>query len=298
MEKAKKKNNSAPNDVPISNAVPEVSKPRAGETGIFLALIGLAFTGFIALEQANGVVTVRWLPSLIGYFLLTSLSLWSFWQWEVIKGWRKRNRVIALIIFGLILASASAFGVGTQYHRDHPRSVTIIGAVATNVSHPKGEKVGGIEWQDDYGELLVNIQNGAEESISNVDLAVQVLDEGVIHDMGQLSTIPVCEFHPPDYAELDNEGVRILDKTGGASIFLTSRYGWELGGKKVPDFSNQWTFFCPRLARKAELRLILATSANKNGAIPKKVRVFGRYDVASDEGNITVKIDTTVNVKR
>jgi hypothetical protein len=42
----------------------------------------------------------------------------------------------------------------------------------------------------------------------------------------------------------------------------------------------------------------LATSANKNGAIPKKVRVFGRYDVASDEGNITVKIDTTVNVKR
>jgi len=160
------------------------------------------------------------------------------------------------------------------------------------VSYPKGTKFGGIEWQEDYGELDLDINNPQEEAIQNIDVTVQVL-EGVIFYMGQLSDVSGVESHPIGVPDLKAHYV------GPAGKGFTLTFSGEMARVGDNPFSPTWKLFCPRLSGKTTLKLVLATSAEKNtGAQPTHVHVFGNYEHVDDGGRKTVRVNTKVAVDR
>jgi hypothetical protein len=73
-----------------------------------------------SLLQWNGVVTVRWELSTLGYVIATVLCLWSFSRWEVPARWKRIWRWAATALIAIALLSAGSLGVITEYRREHP----------------------------------------------------------------------------------------------------------------------------------------------------------------------------------
>lgn len=269
-------------------------KPKHIDTGLFLTIIGLAGTGIIALLQWNGVVTVRWAWSAVGYALLVVLSLWAFWNWEVIHRSRQAARIASSVLFGSLLVAIPSIGVVSQYRREHeqpPQSVITMNVLSTHMAYPKGRMLAGIEWREGYGELRVTIKNGGNSTIQNVDLTIQVFDNANIWDIGQLSDIPGVEFHPLD--NLPDFNIRINGVDGG---YINSPFRDMFNGKGI-SLSDRWKIFCQRLTDKAELRLVLATLADKTGsAVSTKIRLSGNYELMPREGSKNVMVDLIVPV--
>jgi hypothetical protein len=274
-------------------SVPEHNHPKI-ETGLVVAIISSAI-GFIAiLLQWNGVVEVKWVPSLIGYAVLVSVSMWALWRWEVAQDSHRHFRVVLFAFGSVLLISASANGVVTQYRREQPlRSVLTMSALATNVSYPQGTKFGGIVWEKSYGQLDLDITNPQEDAIQSIDVTVQVLDKGIIWNVGQLSDLSGVEFHPTGVPD-----VRARERGAAGNDFtVTFSDILALAGDK--PFSDKWKIFCPRLSGDAALKLVLATSTDeKTGAQPTRLRIFGNYEHVSNEGTRAVPVDTTVAVDR
>jgi hypothetical protein len=232
----------------------------------------------------------------IGFLVLIPVALDLVWHspyTHLLKSYQKT--------FTALLASAAIVLVGSyvvlgEYKKEHPKDVLLVTSRAPNITYAKGERIGGIEWKDEYGDLRITIENSAEPSIQNVDLTVQVLDKGFIWDMGQLSSIPGIEFRPPD--DFPDVGVRLYG-TDGETSTVTLRDMLDHQGMKGLPFSDHYKVFCPRLIGKTQLRLILATETEKiTGPTPTKVRIFGSYELMPGEGSKTVRIDTTVPVNR
>jgi hypothetical protein len=289
------KQSSAASFLPLSQ--PKRNKHRTLDTSLVLSIIALAIGVIIALLQWNGVVSVRWQLSIACYLSVSIGCLWALWNWEVAQAWPSLRRITFCISIGIILAGISASGVITEYKREQtPKSVLEVSSQTTGLSYEKGTKIGGIEWEGRYGDLRVNVDNNWQESIENVDLTVQVIPEGIIFSMGQMSNIPAVEFqHPnllmPDFRLRTNAG-----STFSVSAFLRNMF--DLGLIKEPVFSNKWRVFCPLLIGKSELRLILAVPVDKSGGIlPRTVKVFGTYELMPSEGSKRVKVDLTTSIK-
>jgi hypothetical protein len=255
---------------------------------------------FVGLAMAFILIVIGWKLNTAGANWLLIVS------WGLVAVSVFRTPPIAQQVFiqrglwTLLIASCVGLGLcwlsGWQPPKEPVTSVLSISARAPNITYPKGKKIGGIEWQEGYGELQVTVQNTAEATIQNLDLTVQVLDEGTILNMGQLSDISGIEFRPPDDAP--DLGVTLIGKDGSVGT-VTTRDIQNRAGVKFPIFSNHWKVFLPRLIGMAKLRLVLATETRKIvGVIPTKVKVFGSYELMPGEGSKTVRVDTTVPINR
>src|ERR1017187_5178802 len=70
---------------------------RHHDTALFLTVVfGLA-TVAAYLLQSNGVLTVPWIPSLIGYALMLAVFCWAFHNWDVPYRWLPWQRRSLLI---------------------------------------------------------------------------------------------------------------------------------------------------------------------------------------------------------
>jgi hypothetical protein len=90
------------------------------DTGLFVAIVGIVLMLVIALLQWNGVVTVRWGISALGYSFLVIVSIVAFWKWEVSAMWETGRRWVSAILLTVVLAAISMLGISTQYEREHP----------------------------------------------------------------------------------------------------------------------------------------------------------------------------------
>lgn len=101
---------------------PATHEKKHIDTSLLLAVVGVITTGFVALLQWNGVVSIRWAFSLAGYALLTACSLLAFWKWEVSSSWSKSRRIAVFLALMTALSGISGLGVVTQYQREHTQS--------------------------------------------------------------------------------------------------------------------------------------------------------------------------------
>lgn len=262
---------------------PPKSSTKTLDTSLFVAILSFPVTGIIALLQWNGVVTVHWALSLVGYVALSSLSLWSFWRWEFVHNLDMVVRFLFSVVLGMLLVVVSTLGVASQYRREHPRSV--LSATALNANFVPGEKF-KIE---KHSDVRVVIDNRAEPLIQNLDLTVQA-DKSFIFDIEQLSGITGVEFHASD-TRLDHVGFWL--KGAESKTYYSLRDLLSMGGRSFPV--QQWKVFCPRLAGKTGLILVLAVP---DGFIPTDVEITGQYELMSSEGSKSVKVDIKVPVKR
>lgn len=84
------------------------------DTSLFFTIIGLAATVVFALLQGNGVVTMRWTLSAIGYVVMTGLCLWSFSQWDIAASWNRLWRTLTAILIVTVLLGTGSIGVITE----------------------------------------------------------------------------------------------------------------------------------------------------------------------------------------
>jgi len=122
----------ARSDATAGSSLPErrdkstgVNHQRKFDTALFVAILGSLPTPLVALLQWNGVVSVNWKLSVLGYGLLISLALWAFWKWEGASRWRPTRRYVGAATILLLLAGASVAGVVNQYRREHSISPAI-----------------------------------------------------------------------------------------------------------------------------------------------------------------------------
>ncbi|MGA3292720.1 MAG: hypothetical protein ABSE45_01920 [Candidatus Acidiferrales bacterium] len=219
--------------------------------------------------------------------------------WELFPGiveFARRSRPLSLLVF-LSIGLAMGFCAWLLASRTKPAassSAIFASAYAPNVIYPDGTNLGGLNWKKGWGDLRVTIENSSETTVQNLDVTVQVLDKGIILDMGQMSDMPGVEFHLQDEDQDFSIQLRASD---GSTATIRPKDSPPPAGLKSFFFTNHWKVFCPRLLGKTQLRLVLATNADE-ATRPTKVRVFGTYELMPSEGSKAVKVDTTIAIKR
>jgi hypothetical protein len=236
------------------------------------------------------------------FFVLGAvLFIVKFASWEDA---RSHEKGLLITVFASVIAVVLTVGaVWGNHHLNKapasplPLEALSFDAYASNITYPKGTKVGDIEWMDGYIDVRLSIENNSDSLIQNLNLTIAVLDDGgVLLDMGQMgSNIPGVEFHAPELPEMS---VRVRGADGQDSI-ITSRDMVALGsnGKKTPSLGKEYSLFCPRLfPNKGLLRLVLATGSNK-GELTKVLRIAGTYETMPSTGSKLVTIDKTIHVR-
>jgi hypothetical protein len=96
--------------------------PIRHDTALFFTIVfGLA-TVATYLLQANGVITVSWIPSIGGYAIMLGIFSWSFLKWDIPHRWRAVTRWTVLSACGLGIFVLGFLGVSTQYAREYPKA--------------------------------------------------------------------------------------------------------------------------------------------------------------------------------
>ena len=246
------------------------------------------------------VIPMTWWLRGLGLICLIPLAFDFIWRSPYTHK-LERPLKIQLCVAALIVMGLAAFRIlPPEYKREHPpKSALAIAARAQNILYPKNTKIGGIEWKDEYGEVHVPIENGDESWIRDIDIYVEV-DQGFIFQIGHDDDINNVEFHAPDDLP-DDKGMR-LSGADGSSALITFRDLFRAHGTNVTKevlFAKGWNVFCPHLARKGKLQLILATSTQKViGPEPNHITITGSYRRNLDGENQVVEVHQTVAVVR
>jgi hypothetical protein len=224
---------------------------------------------------------------LIGIFVMTIYPSLHLADW---LSFGNKYRMLLSAVF-LVIAVSAVTGIGLKIWP--PDSQLSMNSIATNLSYGEGTMHAGIAWQTGYNDLRLIIKN-PEPSVQNLDLTVQ-MDKTLIFQMGQLSSIPACEFYseefPPDV------GARLRTKTG-RSIFISLKDMMRMAGKAasaLPNLTQAWRVYCPRLIGHGELELVLAVPPQLNDY---QVNVFGNYQLPPIEGNKSVRVNERVRIRK
>lgn len=281
---------------PESLVVKSVHKPH-NDTSLFLGIISLAAVPLMYLLQANGVIAVPWILSLVIYAAINVVFVLAFLKWDTAAKWRPLFRLGCCVLLGVFILCLSGVGVISEYRAEHPTSVLTFSAFATNIALPDGKNFAGIEWKNTYGQLDLNIENPKEEAIQNVDLTI-VVTPGTIFDAGQLTDVGGVELRRP---ERDDIQMHFLDTNKAGDQFPVTvdlRDMLKMEGGKPP--SAAWKLFCPRLSGKTPLELVLAASVSERVGVadPTSIHIIGTYELAASKNSKIVKVDSTVIVKR
>ena len=229
-----------------------------------------------------------------GYFIiLAKIAWWVAFERTDPTFQRALFTALLFAATGVLWFASSTFAASKSSLQD--MEMLSVNALATNITYPKGTKVGDIEWMDGFIDVRLTIEDISDSPIQNVNLTVEVLDEnGALFAMGQMGGIPGVEFHPP---ELPDIGIQLIGKDGQTST-VTARdlFAMAAQGKTMPSMGKQYKLFCPRLIPKAPLRLVVATGDDK-GELTNNLRIFGTYETMPSEGSRLVKIDKTAHVR-
>jgi hypothetical protein len=179
-----------------------------------------------------------------------------------------------------------------QYH-DEMSSDALVMKVQDNVGYKSGTNIAGIKWDGHFRDLRMTLDNTSEYPIQNLQLTVRVVQNGdVLYGIGQLSDIPGVEFHPADVPDatatfkgVDGQKLRVSLRDMMAMVGGTS-------------FAPYYKLFCPTLPSGIQMRLTVAGSDHTGEAAPKKLQVFGTYEIKSAASDNIVKVNTILDVTR
>ncbi len=96
------------------------------DTGLFLTIVGLLAVPLVFLLQSNGVVTIKWLPSLFVYLAILGAFIWAYFRWSEPSKWKVSFRYGVLAVLVCSLAALSCWGVVSQYDRENPEQVLVV----------------------------------------------------------------------------------------------------------------------------------------------------------------------------
>src|ERR1700683_311766 len=109
----------------LKKKAPTAVTPTKFDTPLVVAILSNIPTPLVALLQWNGVLSVNWKLSSLGYAVLVFLGLWAFWKWESVSHWNRTWRLGIASAMVLFLGTASVIGVVNQYRRENlPTSST------------------------------------------------------------------------------------------------------------------------------------------------------------------------------
>lgn len=152
----------------------------------------------------------------------------------------------------------------------------------------------GKPWDEhDYADVRLTITNGLDLALQNVDLDINVATEEPtgIAGIGQLTNINGIEFRKPAL-NIREPTLQLQDKSDGKWYNLPLSPFFD-EHRIVPDYR----IFCPRLAQRDIIRLILATiHLEQRGKPPKKLRITGSYVTESGQGRTTGQVNEVVIV--
>lgn len=152
----------------------------------------------------------------------------------------------------------------------------------------------GKPWDEhDYADVRLTITNGLDLALQNVDLDINVATEEPtgIAGIGQLTNINGIEFRKPAL-NIREPTLQLQDKSDGKWYNLPLSPFFD-EHRIVPDYR----IFCPRLAQRDIIRLILATiHLEQHGKPPKKLRITGSYVTESGQGRTTGQVNEVVIV--
>ena len=160
---------------PSEPSIPPVGESRH-DTALFLTIIfGLA-TVAAYLLQANGVLTVPWIPSSFGYAIMLVIFAWAFRKWNVPLRWRtwKRWTVFVVCLLGILILSL--LGVTTQYNREHLATPTVSPTIINVVS-------------SDWSLTTITVTNHIEEPWHDCDLLVHFDNSKVEYSLELLAGV-------------------------------------------------------------------------------------------------------------
>jgi hypothetical protein len=89
------------------------------DSGLFFTIIGVLAVPLVFAFQANGVVTVSWIPSIVIYSCVIAGFIWAFLRWDRASHWSPLKRYGALASITLSLCGFSVDGVMTQYQKEN-----------------------------------------------------------------------------------------------------------------------------------------------------------------------------------
>jgi hypothetical protein len=261
------------------------------DTLALASYVGLLLAPTLFTLQANGIIAIPWLISLIIYFGVLASSAVLYIKWEKATGWSPKKRVLLGVLLSLPCITLFSYAVYNQYKRDHVSSQLKVSA-RVSFGHASGDRSYGIDWRDNFQDVRLTVDNTAAFPIHDLDLTVQLIDYQsgeTIVGMGQVSDIGNVEFRPTDLPDLN---VR-LPATDGQI------YNLDMRDFMKSAFGMHWKMLCPSVPTNIQLRLSVATVNPRNVAsAPNKLKVLGSYSVASEEGVRSHVFEETVAVTR
>lgn len=135
--------------------------------------------------------------------------------------------------------------------------------LAPNGNYPSGTTLGGIQWEDSFVDVRLEIRNESDTVAQNIDLSIRL--DSHIAGVGQLTNVPEVHIRPDDQPM--------------PAVWLG---GTDDSGKPVtvpivptgPVVSPVYRVFCPRLLSNDTIRAVIASVALNpaiGGKFPQKL---------------------------
>jgi hypothetical protein len=213
-----------------STSIPTGSRKKL-DTSLFTAIVFGILTPLIALLQWNGVLSVGWKLSLVGYFVLTAIGLGAFWKWEVASNWKPFKRYGWASIMLAVLVGVSVTGIVKQYGTEHPRPSEVAKA-------PKQEAEVKPD-QHQRPEIAVYLQPGL--SVESKDIRangaiILVWNAGtsVLKNSDAILEMPPIKKTEHDRFDKGSERIRILAGQQAGARFV------HLWAKELQPTEHHW----------------------------------------------------------
>jgi hypothetical protein len=286
---------------PINLGPPPVIQKKGHDTALFLAIVGVVAVPLVFVLQANGLVEVGWLPSLVIYAAIIFVFAWASLKWEVARSWSPLSRYGFTTVVCLALGTVSAFGVIKQYDKDHPPPLPfqITSFLYTNVM-PPNISIGGIVWNDNYIDLSVWITNASSLDYSGMDIDIRP-DQGAVEHIGQVSSVPNVTFIDSTADTLSSQldqgldgGYKQIEKDG--KLFSGKRTSIKI--KISPN--DGYRLLCDKFPRNSAMEIVIAVDRKLAGVPffrPEHVRLKGTFAAANQQHTLEVSVPIVVMEK-
>jgi hypothetical protein len=125
----------------LGGAEPWQTPKQKYDTPLFATVTGVLLVPLVFVLQANGVVTIGWLPSLVIYVIVVALFGWAFSRWEVASRWKPLKRYTSMAGVCMFLSAISAYGVVNEFRKEHlPISLKDISDFSSGIVASIGER--------------------------------------------------------------------------------------------------------------------------------------------------------------
>ncbi len=153
----------------------------------------------------------------------------------------------------------------------------------------------GKPWDEhDYADVRLTITSTVDLALQDVDLDISVAKEDPktgIAGIAQLTNVSGVEFHKPPF--VPEPVLRVQGQDGKSHNLPIPGFSFLEEHRIVPDYR----VFCPRLAQRDTIRLILATIClGQPGTPPSRLRITGSYVTESSAGRTTAQVNEVVVV--